>query len=84
MMTLGFAAMEKHFGPVAGALPTEQLLDAEFLWADAALQEPRTTDITEIRRRYNKLMAEKYEVSAERMKVDPEALRRWLEPPRDG
>ena len=56
----------------------------ELLWVEAATQEPITVDLKEIERRYRELMAQKYEVSAERMRVDPEALRNWLrseEPP---
>jgi hypothetical protein len=81
MFTLGFTAMQKYFGPIGPGASADQLLDMELLWAEAALQEPRTVDNAEIRRRYKQLLAEKYEVSAERMKVDEEALRRWLEPP---
>jgi hypothetical protein len=36
-------------------------------------------DLEEINRRYHELMAQKYEVSAKRMRVDPDALRKWLE-----
>ena len=79
--TISVNAMEKYFGPMGPPLPLSHLLDMELLWVEAALQEPRTLDKAEIRRRYKGLMTEKYEVSAERMKVDEEALRRWLEPP---
>jgi hypothetical protein len=78
MFTISVNAMEKYFGPMGPALPVSHLLDMELLWAEAALQEPRTLDKVEIGRRYRERMAEKYEVSAERMKVDEEALRRWL------
>jgi hypothetical protein len=84
MFALCATAMENYFGPIGPGLPTNQLLDMELLWAEAALQEPRTIDMAEIRRRYNELMTRKYEVSAERMKVDEDALKRWLEPPREG
>jgi hypothetical protein len=81
MFRLGFHAMEAHFGPVAPGLPVEQLLDDELMWVEAALQEPRTLDLEEIRQRQHQLWVQKYEVSADRMRVDEDTLRRWLEPP---
>jgi hypothetical protein len=80
MFKLGFTAMDTHFGPFRPEWPVEQLLDMELLWVDAALQEPRTINLDEIRRRYRELMAQKYEVNAERMRVDEDTLRRWLTP----
>jgi hypothetical protein len=82
MFRLGVTAIETHFGPIGPGLPTDMLLDTELLWAEAALQEPRTIDKAEIKRRYRELMAQKYEVSPDRMRVDEDTLRRWLEPPR--
>jgi hypothetical protein len=80
MFKLGFTAIETHFGSSRPEWPIEQLLDMELLWVDAALQEPRTVNLDEIRRRYHELMAQKYGVSAERMRVDADTLRRWPTP----
>ena len=78
LLTVSTQAFEKYFGPIRPELPLQQILDIELLWVAAATQEPLTFDLKEISKRYDQLMAQKYQVSAERMRIDPDTLRNWL------